>query len=156
MSFSQKINACSVIVIIVVAIFGVRYYKNSHRKPVPIPPRPEVQLTIIPGWNLRQIAEYFVAQGFASSTADVYTYTGEPARDYRMVAAAFPKLVDNLKILDKKPVHVSYEGYMAPETYRVFKDASLLDVLKKFITHRDEEITDQMWEDIEQSGRSFY
>ncbi len=142
--------------IILVVFFGVHYYKKAHPKYVPQPPREEVALTIIPGWNLKQIAEYFVAQGFASTTADVYAYTGEPARDYRAAASAFPKLVDDAKILQHKPDHVSYEGYIAPETFRVFKDAALLDVLKKFISQREVEITDQMWVDLDKSGRSLY
>ncbi len=157
MSFNQKTTCASLIILIIVFGYGFSwYYKKTHPKFVPIPPREEVTLTIIPGWNLRQVAEYVVKMGFGSSTDDVYKFTGEPGRDYRAVASAFPKLADGLEILKEKPDHVSYEGYLAPETYRVFRDATVLDILKKLISQRDEEITSEIWLDIKKSGRPLY
>lgn len=157
MSFNQKVIYTSFFILVLVFGYGASlYYKKTHPKYIPIPPREEVVVTIIPGWTLRQVAEYLVKLGFASSTDDVYKFTGEPARDYRMVASTFPKLVDDLEILKEKPVHVSYEGYLSPETYRVFRDATVLDILKKLISQRDKEIDEAMWSDIGKSGRSLY
>lgn len=155
MSFNKKILLASVFLLLSLPVVSLWYYKKTHPKYIPIPPRPEVTLTIIPGWNLRQVAEYLVEKGLASSTEDVYVLTGKPAYDYRPVAYQLPQIKD-VKILAAKPAHVSYEGYLAPETYRVFEDASILDILKKLVDQRDEQITAQMWEDIEKSGRSSY
>ena len=168
MSFNQKAIYSSFFIIALIFGSGILYYKKSHPKYVPPVLRPEVVVTIIPGWNLRQVAEYLVKQGIASSTDDVYKFTGEPAVDYRVVASIFPKIEDLLpsqrddpaswrwKILAEKPAHVSYEGYLAPETYRIFKDATILDVLKKLVAQREKEITPEIWSDIKKSGRSFY
>ncbi len=138
-----------------IPMVGFWYYKKTHPKYIPIPPRPEVTVTIIPGWNLRQVAEYLVSKGLATTTEDVYNFTGKPAYDYRPVAFLLPQIED-IKILAAKPAHVSYEGFLAPETYRVFKDATILDVLKKLVEQRDKEITAEMWQDIKKSGRSSY
>ncbi len=156
MSFNQKAIYTSFFILVLVFGYGSWYYKKTHPKYIPIPPREEVTLTIIPGWNLRQIAEYIVKMGFASSTDDVYKFTGEPGRDYRTVASTFPKLVDGLEILKEKPDHVSYEGYLAPETYRVFRDASVLDILKKLINQRDQEVDSEIWADIKKSRGPLY
>ena len=143
-------------VLVGLLVFFVWYHKKTHtRHYAPIPPRPEVTLTIIPGWNLRQVAEYLVKQGLASTTDDVYNFTGKPAYDYRPAAFLLPQ-IEGLKILAAKPAHVSYEGYLAPQTYRVFKDTTILDVLKKLVEQREKEITDVMWQDIKKSGRSSY
>ena len=86
---------------------------------------------------------------------DVYKFTGRPATDYRRAAFVLPK-IEELKILADKPAHVSYEGYLAPETYRVFKDASLGEVLNKIIRQRNKEIGEDIWFAVEKSGRNFF
>lgn len=141
--------------ILIILLGSLFYYKKTHPRYITPALRPEVVVTIIPGWNLRQVAEYLVKQGLASSTQDVYKITGKPVYDYRRTVFVLPK-IDELKILDDKPAHVSYEGYLAPETYRVFKDASVLDILKKLIGQREKEITPEIWSEITKSGRSFY
>ena len=126
MSFNQKIIYTSFFIITLILGSGALYYKKTHtRQYAPIPPRPEVTLTIIPGWNLRQVADYLVKQGFASSTEDVYVYTGKPAVPLGP-SAAFET--------------VNLEGFLAPETYRVFKDASLQDVITKLSQQRSREL----------------
>lgn len=64
--------------------------------------------------------------------------------------------VSNTSVASYRPDFVSYEGLLAPETYRVFKDAALLDVIRKFIDQRDKEIDATMWDDIKNSGHNFY
>lgn len=155
MSFNKKILLFSFFLVIVGGFYSYKIYKNSRPKPKSIPPREELVVTIIPGWNLRQVADYLVKSGFASSSEDVYKFTGRPATDYRRAAFVLPK-IEELKILADKPAHVSYEGYLAPETYRVFKDASLVEVLNKIIRQRNKEIGEDIWLAVEKSGRSFF
>lgn len=67
----------------------------------------ERTITIIPGWNLTQVADYFVKEGIASTT---------------------PKISKDL------------EGYLSPNTYRVYKDATVNDILDKLKKARIEEL----------------
>lgn len=156
MSFNQKIIYTSFFILALIFGSSVWYYKKTHA-PRPVSPalKPEITITIIPGWNLRQVAEYLVKQGIASSTDDVYALTGKPAVDYRPSATMLPRINES-SVVSYKPWHVSYEGFLAPETYRVFADATLLDVIKKLINQRDKEIDAAMWQDIKNSGRGFY
>lgn len=155
MSFNYKTILASFFILALILVSGVWYYKKTHPKYIPIPPRPELNITIIPGWNLRQVADYLVKQGVASSTDDVDKLIGKPAVDYRNLGISLP-VINESSVVSYKPGYVSYEGFLAPETYRIFKDASLLDVIKKLINQRDKEIDATMWEDINKSGHGFY
>ncbi len=119
------------------------FYKRSHPKKVALPARPEITLTIIPGWNLRQVADYLVLKGVATSTDAVLAITGKPAKQYKKSEAVYFGPSDDL--LEAKPYGLSMEGYLAPETIRVFADASLADgVIDKFYFARKKEITPEM------------
>ncbi len=140
--------------------FGYREYRHRHPHYVPPPPREEVTLTIIPGWNLRQVAEYLIIKGLASSTQDVYKITGEPAVDYRPVGNRGPYIDLALTIFQEKKTTaplVSYEGYIAPETIRAYKDASLLEVLKKIFVEREQQlVSDDVYPNIIRAGHSVH
>lgn len=144
------------IIIILLSLVGIVFYKKIYPrlKPHPvIPPRPEVALTIIPGWNLRQVADYLVTEGFATSTEAVYSLTGEPATIYKTLdffTPYYPSLADI-----KRP-GVSLEGYLAPETVRVFTDSSLVDVVSKFVLLREKEITPEVVSQAHVSGYSLH
>ena len=155
MNFNQKTILTSFLICLII-VGGALYYKKTRtRHYAPVPPRPEITLTIIPGWNLRQVADYLVKQGVASSTDDVYKLTGKPALDHRTIGISLP-IINESSVVSYKPRYVSYEGFLAPETYRFFKEASLLDVIKKLINQRDKEMDGTMWEDVNKSGHSFY
>lgn len=96
--------------------------------------RAEKTITIIPGWDARDVANYLVAQGFVSSTADVFALIGRPA------------------VINKK----SLEGYMAPETYRVYADASLDEIIKIVTIQREKELTTELKTEIEKQGRTVH
>ncbi len=155
MSFNQKTIFTSIFICFIIFTGGFWYYKKIYPKYVPPPLKPELTITIIPGWNLRQVAEYLVKQGFASSSRDVYKITGKPAYDYRPAALVLPK-IDELKILNDKPAHISLEGYLAPETYRIYQDSDIQEVIAKLVAQRDKQITDEMRNDAQKSGRSFF
>jgi len=127
------------------------YYRHNHPKYVPLPPRPEITITIIPGWDLRDVAKYLVKIGLASSTEQVYQLVGEPATDYRLKknVVSTPDLQPDPDwqdlMLKNKPGYVSYEGYLAPETYRVYQDASLSEVVDKLMKQRAKEFLDNYY-----------
>lgn len=155
MSLNSKSLIFSAVIIILV-LFGWRWhYQRARPKIILFPLKEEITITIIPGWNLRQVAQYLVERKIASSTEDVYKYTGRPAYDYRKAVFTLPA-GGGYKIVQDKPEHVSHEGYLAPETYRVFKGASLPEVIEKLIKQREKQITERMWADIRKTDRSFY
>jgi UPF0755 protein len=107
--------------------------------------REEKTITILPGWDLRDIAEYLVQQGVASSTEAVYKVTGLPADTKNFYTELVPG----------KPGNVSLEGYLAPDTYRIFVDASVEDVIKKLTEERMSQLVPYAKE-IQSSGLSLH
>lgn len=132
------------------------YYRYTHPKYVPLSPRPEINLTIIPGWNLRQVADYLVLKGFATSTEEVYKITGEPARKYIVSEEGNNYFGPSDDLLKIKPYGLSLEGYLAPETLRVFADADLASIFDKFYFTRKEELTSEMFEKADALGKTMH
>lgn len=143
-----------IVVLLCIGYGSMRVYRHFNRpKPQPIPPREEITITIIPGWNLRQVAEMLVLKGLASSTQDVYAITGEPGK----VAGKADFYGPSDDLIEQKPGGISMEGYLAPETVRVFADDPLADgVIDKFYFIRAEQITDAMRVEAERQGRSMH
>lgn len=99
----------------------------------------EVLITIPEGFTLAQIEDRFVAAKLVQK--------GEMA-NFRFEAAP--------PILNGKPKSASLEGYLFPDTYRFFKDASLSDIISKMIANLDAKITPDLKIAIASSGRSVY
>src|SRR3989338_4577337 len=155
MSFNTKIILFSIVLIGAAGFGSFRYYQKTHPKYVPLPPREEVTITIIPGWNLRDVAEYLVKKGFASTTDEVYMETGMPAKDFRLIAAYQFDPHEARPFLEIPP-YASKEGFLAPETYRVYKDATVRDIVDKLLEQRKKEFTEEMKLAGEKSGRPGY
>ncbi len=113
----------------------------------------EKVITIIPGWDIRDLAKYFVSKDLIKDEKSFYDIVGKPATLYPNGA---PSLNYDIEILDKKPDNVSYEGYFAPDTYRIFEDATIDDILQKLIFQQNKIITAKMREDITKSGRTLH
>ena len=90
----------------------------------------ERTITIIPGWGLRDIAEYFENEGIASSTA-FYEVVGLPAHNYKAAGESAPQPFDDIVVLQDKLNYFGLEGYLSPDTFRVFKNASVSDIILK-------------------------
>jgi len=100
----------------------------------------EVLITIPEGFTLKQIEERFVAAKLAKPGEIV---------NYKFAANIPP-------ILLGKPKFASLEGYLFPDTYRFFKDASLPDVVSKMIANFDAKLTPDLRVAMVSSGRGIY
>ena len=119
------------------------------------PTQAETTVTILPGWDLREIADYFEKQGIVSST-DFLAVVGQSAYNYKVEREIAPVVEGDWKIMADKPNFVSYDGYLAPDTYRIFKNATVTEIVQKLIDERENQFTDQMYADIAKSGHSVF
>ncbi|MFA6427905.1 MAG: endolytic transglycosylase MltG [Candidatus Magasanikbacteria bacterium] len=124
------------------------------------PAASERTITIIPGWDLRDVAEYLKNEGVMEE--DNFDNYMPPVGVDLSLTRSLPKeiLTDiynpPFRVLKDKSWFVSYEGYLAPDTYRVFKSATAKDILLKLIEERDSQFTEQMYADIEKSGHTVH
>ena len=103
----------------------------------------EQVLLVKEGWNLTEIQTALTQIGFKGG--DLFRVTGVPAVDARTFnsdkapwakdfSAEFPFLKD-------KPPYVSLEGFLFPDTYRLFKDATAEEVTRKMLQNFDLKLT---------------
>lgn len=121
-------------------------------------PRPEREITVIEGWDLRNLGDAFARAGIASQE-ELYGITGAPGVDYRSAeyAAQRPRSFDDaFSFLKDKPEFIGLEGYLFPDTYRVYADATAEDVVKKMLANFDRKITPELREEIARSGRTLH
>lgn len=163
MSLNSKIiTFCLVVIVIILSFGGYKYYRRTHRTYTPPPPRPEMMITIIPGWTLRDIAADWVKKGLIKTPEELYEYTGKPAVDYRAHGVAEP--VRRLFATDTafanlfadKPTTVSYEGYIWPDTYRVYADAAVPEILKKIFTEMNAKITPELRAEAKKQNKGLF
>lgn len=147
---------CCVITVLIIVIlggvgtfFGVRALKERDaRNQLVNVPRSEREITIIEGWNLRDIADYFVKEGIATSTANVYALTGTSAKlknTSKDWSGEYPFLL-------AKADGLSLEGFLFPDTYRIYTDSSLEDVIKKLLDNFGVKLSDSLKSDIKKQN----
>ncbi|MEA1980303.1 MAG: endolytic transglycosylase MltG, partial [candidate division Zixibacteria bacterium] len=100
----------------------------------------EAEITIIEGWKSDEIDKYLVSQdiiergAFTAKSNKIDTRTIIKDKTY--------------SFLDSKPSDQGLEGYLFPDTYRIFKDASAVDIIERMLDNFETKFTDQMKEDV--------
>jgi UPF0755 protein len=115
----------------------------------------EKSITILPGWNLRDIAKYLSDQGLGSQK-EFFKLVGEPAKEPTKTSLRAFGISPDLGVLKDKPNNLSFEGYLAANTFRIFSDATMSDVILKLINHQNSLFTEQMYKDIKSADRNIH
>lgn len=115
----------------------------------------ERTITIPEGWDLRDIGAYLEENDIATRQ-ELYRITGEPAHRYgrgtRFPPEGFPAA--GTAALDGKPPSAILEGYLYPDTYRVFRDAAAADIVLKMLENFERKVIPDMGPEAEQQGKS--
>ncbi|MCX6745931.1 MAG: endolytic transglycosylase MltG [Candidatus Parcubacteria bacterium] len=103
-------------------------------------------ITILEGWNLRDIVNYFVKEGIIKESDELYGLVGYPGVDYTgNFTLPNPKdFSADYEFLKEKPKNLSLEGYLFPDTYRVYKNSSLEDIIKKMLDNFSQKVVPKM------------
>lgn len=80
------------------------------------------------GWNTRDIARYFEVRGIAQEQAAL-DFFDNPPRDFAFAERARG---------------TGMEGYLFPDTYRIFQDSSLTDIARKMLDNFDRKFAPDM------------
>lgn len=147
-----------VVIFVLLGLAAWRFVKRSQR--VAVVPRAEMNVTIIPGWNLRQIAADWVVKGIIKSEDEFYGLVGKPAYNYKAHNEFAPKLdfvaTSSFDYFFRyKSKNLSYEGYFLPDTYRVYADAKPIEIIEKIFDSMNAKITPQMRSDVAAQGKSW-
>lgn len=135
MNLKNTITFVFLFLLVATPFFLYRVYEKSRPKTIPVVKREEISITIIPGWDLRDIAEYFEKIGLVSSTEQFYLLTGNPAKTGNDLYYFSGKLISKI------PEGISMEGYLAPETYRIYKDSKPTEVVQKLLNQQEQQLS---------------
>lgn len=94
----------------------------------------ERSITIPEGWTIHDIAEYFNEEGIAENSTfkDLVGRDGE--KDF----------VARFDFLKDKPVRLDLEGYLFPDTYRIFTDTTARAVALKMLENFGKKLTPEL------------
>jgi UPF0755 protein len=112
----------------------------------------EIVIKIIEGWDLYDLADYLAKNNFVSKD-DFYKLVGNPGQHDNQ---NLPDWSKDFAFLQEKPDGVSLEGYLFPDTYRVFKDASAEDIIKKTLSNFGNKVDDKLMAEIKNQGKTLY
>ena len=89
-------------------------------------------ITLIPGWTIEEFADKLVQDGVLQSKDEFLQLcrTGEAFQDYYYIA----DVLATKSVSQRKYV---LEGYLSPNTYEVYTDASAEDILRKLLSQTE-------------------
>jgi len=115
------------------------------------------EITIIEGWNLRDIGFYLEGKGMFQAE-ELWELAGFPAIDYSQVKD-LPTPVDfssDYNFLKEKPENIGLEGYLFPDTYQINKGATLEEIIRKMLNNFDQKLTPDLREEIKKQEKSIF
>ncbi|MBD3248090.1 hypothetical protein GF382_02265, partial [Candidatus Falkowbacteria bacterium] len=88
----------------------------------------ERQIKIIEGWNNKQIAEYLEKEGLFSK------------EEFLAAVRDKSRYIKDYDFLAEIPESYDMEGYLFPDTYSIYRDASVDDVIRKMLDNFDRQV----------------
>ncbi|NCB20476.1 MAG: endolytic transglycosylase MltG [Clostridia bacterium] len=161
-----------ILAVLIVVIFAVifsnkRFFGDNSimsrllNKPAPEPVlilRPEKSVTLLEGWTNKDMAQYFERQGIWQAE-EFLELAGFPKVNYDQETELSKPLDYSSKFdfLKDKPKNTGLEGYLFPDTYRIFADeAKPEDLIEKMLNNFDHQLTAEMRAEIKKQGRTIY
>ncbi len=127
--------------VIVLAIGAGLFTWYSQPRTPAIPPRPELTLRIREGDSLAKLAVRLADQGVASSSDQILAFWASDGGWSGVVSTATAQWIASVK-----PQPASLEGYLFPDTYRVFTDQALAQLTAKATAEMAEAVQQRLSE----------
>ncbi|MDD4531225.1 MAG: endolytic transglycosylase MltG [Candidatus Pacebacteria bacterium] len=110
-------------------------------------------ITIVEGWDLRDINGYLVDKGIAKNE-ELYSLTGTPARkEYNQNVE---KLIQKFDFLEDKPKNMPLEGYLFPDTYYIDKGDDTETIIEKALNNFGNKLTPDLRNEIKKQKKTIF
>ncbi|MCK5211335.1 endolytic transglycosylase MltG [Candidatus Parcubacteria bacterium] len=106
----------------------------------------EITIKIIEGWKIDEIDEYLSSLNIVSP--------GEFEKLTKQPISNWPFAFSMPEIMGSVPASRSLEGYLFPDTYRIFKDATASDIIEKMLSNFSTRITEEMIAEIKKQDKT--
>lgn len=140
----------------IAGIFALGFYRASKTEPVKIVAPAEENVVLLEGWTIENIDEYFKTKNkwqgdeFLASVGYKNVYGKEDKQIYSQDWSA------KFSFLKDKPANLNLEGYLFPDTYRVYSSTTPDEIVFKMLSNLDKKLTAKMREDIAASGKTIH
>lgn len=133
-------------------LLGV-YTRPSVEKVVVL--KAEENIKIIEGWDNSKIINYL--QGFSQwQEADFVSVVGQRNIDNSKEQNLSYDWSEDFDFLATKPKNLSLEGYLFPDTYRVFASSSPQDIVSRLLQNFEDKLTPEMLQEIKRQGKTIH
>ncbi|MGC9048935.1 MAG: endolytic transglycosylase MltG [Patescibacteria group bacterium] len=105
----------------------------------------EREITIIEGWSTKEIADYLDERGIIKKEAFLAELQNELA-----------KYKADYEFLRNLPTNASLEGFLFPDTYRVYKETTAEAIIRKMLENFENKITPEMIVEIKKQNRTLF
>ncbi|OJI06195.1 hypothetical protein BK004_05005 [bacterium CG10_46_32] len=112
-------------------------------------------ITILEGWDIRNIAIYFENQGMFQQE-EITELVGLPGIFSSSDNDFYNELAVQFRPLVYRTAAAPLEGFLFPDTYEVFADASLKDIITKMVANFDSKVTPELRDEIARQHKNFY
>jgi UPF0755 protein len=135
------------LILLIILLVAVAYYRNVYlankkKTEIKLVARPEKVITIIEGWNLKQIDKYLNEQGLKLDKSLSDFSVGDYKSDYSFLADA--------------PAKGDLEGYLFPDTYRIFASTTADDIVRKMLSNFDSKVSPEMLTEISRQKKTLH
>jgi len=103
----------------------------------------EEEITIIEGWTNKDIVNYLKEKGVVKEE-DFKTAEEEIIKE------------NKYDFLTDKPSEADLQGYLFPDTYRVYKEASAKEIIKKMLDDFGNKLTNEYRDEIKRQGKKIF
>jgi len=117
----------------------------------------EILLTVPEGWTAANIAKKLEEENILSQE-DFLGIAGHPNTDYRIdTGLPTPKsYAEAYSFLSDKPWFVGLEGYLFPDTYRIFRDSTPEEIIEKMLQNMDQKLAPDLRAEIARQKKSVF
>ena len=105
----------------------------------------EVTITIIPGWTIKDISAYLFKQGVV---ADEKAFL-DTCDDAELFQKTYFPVADAVASTNFKQRIYALEGYLAPDTYRIYSSATSQQILNTLLSQSEKVLNEVFGDDVE-------
>lgn len=114
------------------------------------------RITIIEGWNLKDIGLYFEKVGLFGAN-DFWEIAGFPATDYSDTTTSLPfDFSSEYDFLREKPKNIGLDGYLFPDTYVVNIGAGPEEVIRQILDNFRGKLSPDLKESIKSQDKTLF
>jgi UPF0755 protein len=104
----------------------------------------EVEIKLIEGWDIAEMAEYLEKRNIIEKKFFLTS-----VKNFKNFEKDFP-------FLTTIPNGVDLEGFLFPDTYRIYNDSEAEDIINKMLNNFDKKLTQEMRDEINRQGKDLY